>query len=144
MRLFVWRCHQWNPDNASVAVRLHEQLPLDPATPVGMLMVVLRRQRMTLRDANLLPAHNAAIDAGKRRKIAGRVFLIEDVAVVLVDMDCVFEGCHRGYRLEIDEVLLRANHSVQSRGRRSRATREVQKLKPCMVFRATNADTCQS
>ncbi len=99
---------------------------------------------MSLRDANLFPAHNTTIDASKRRHVAGRMFLIEDIATVQAEMDCVFEGCHRGYRLGIDEVLLRANQFCAIKGGRSKATREVQTLKPRMVFRATNANTCQS
>lgn len=98
MRLFVCCRHQWvQNENASMAARLHEQLPLDPSTPGGMLMMVLRRQRMPLRNANLVPAHNATIDAGVRRNVAGRVFLIEHVATVLAEMNCIFEGCHHGY-----------------------------------------------
>ena len=89
-----------------MAVRLHEQLPLDPATPGGMLMMVLRRQRVPLRNANLFPAHNATINAGVRRNDAGRVFLIERVATVLAEVNCVFEGCHRGFhRFRCGEVL---------------------------------------
>ncbi|CAZ88395.1 conserved hypothetical protein [Thiomonas arsenitoxydans] len=80
-----------------MAVRLHEQLPLNPAAPCGMLMMVLLRQRMPLRNANLVPAHNATIDAGVRRNDAGRVFLIECVVTVLAEVDCIFEGCHRGF-----------------------------------------------
>ena len=99
MWLFVCCRHQWIlNENASMAVHLHEQLPLDSATPSGMLVMVLWRQRMPLRNANLFPAHNATINAGVRRNDAGRVFLIERVVTVLAEVDCIFEGCHCWFR----------------------------------------------
>ena len=41
-----------------------EQLPFDPADTWRMLVVILRRQGVPLRDPDLVATRNASIDAG--------------------------------------------------------------------------------
>jgi len=77
-------------------LREHQQLPLDWAEARGMLMMVLRRQRVTLRDPDLVAANGAAINAGVRGYSARRAPRVERLMLRLRQMLTVLVLSHGG------------------------------------------------
>jgi hypothetical protein len=72
-----------------LVLREHQQLPADRTRIRGVLMVALRRQDVRLRDADLMAAHRAPIDAGVRRGNARSVGDGEGCVLSLMDVVCV-------------------------------------------------------
>jgi len=81
---------------ASALHRADQQLPLDRPLARCVLVMVLRRQDMPLRSADLVAANSAAIDTGVGGNSAGRDQRVESLVVHIASPEC---GCVPTYSL---------------------------------------------
>jgi hypothetical protein len=63
----------------------HYWLPPDRSVPIGVLMVVLRRQRVKLGDSDLMAASRAPVHAAERRGLSRLKRLSEDTVVAIAE-----------------------------------------------------------